>query len=211
MTAVMATIIGLVFLRIGGNSQKSIQDREGAILFVLVNLGFSGIQAVVATFAPLRAIFFKEYLSKQYGVSHYYFATLAIKIPVQIITPLIFVSITYWLIGFQASAGNFFYFLGVIMLIVLTMNAAGFAIAGGAADVQGALTLVPITILPLILLGGFFLNSASVPKYLIWVQYMSPFKYGTTQIPFLPISNKKLNCKQITKDMNFSFSRNSLV
>ena len=108
MTAVMATIIGLVFLRIGGSDQKSIQDREGALLFVLVNLGMSAISGVVATFAPVRAVFFKEYLSKLYGVSPYYFATLAVKIPVEIITPIIFVSITYFLIGKHKKKLSFF-------------------------------------------------------------------------------------------------------
>ena len=173
MTVIMAVIIGLVFLRIGGNSQKSIQDREGAILFLLVNLGFTGIQVVVATFAPMRAVFFKEYLSKQYGVSHFYWSMLTIRLPLQAFNPLLFLAITYWMIGFQSSFAHFLYFLGVITLVVLTMNAAGFAIAGGAKDIPTALRLVPMTILPLILLGGFFLNSGSVPVYLIWVEYVS--------------------------------------
>jgi len=35
-----------------------------------------------------------------------------------------------------------------------------------------------VTILPFLLFGGLFLNSNSVPVYFVWLEYLSPIKFG---------------------------------
>eukprot|EP01091_Cochliopodium_minus_P010696 TRINITY_DN2890_c1_g1_i1.p1 TRINITY_DN2890_c1_g1~~TRINITY_DN2890_c1_g1_i1.p1 ORF type:complete len:156 (+),score=19.80 TRINITY_DN2890_c1_g1_i1:52-468(+) len=138
----MAVLIGLIFLRIGNNSQKSIQNRQGAILFVLINLGFTGINQVITSFSPQRAVFLKEYLSGMYGVLPYFFSILSSELPIQTLNPLIFVSITYFLIGFVPKVGNFFFFFAVILIICLTMNGAGYFISAATKDIATSLQLV---------------------------------------------------------------------
>ncbi len=32
--------------------------------------------------------------------------------------------------------------------------------------------------IPLMLLGGLFVNNGSIPDYIIWAKYLSPFKYA---------------------------------
>lgn len=50
------------------------------------------------------------------------------------------------------------------------------------ADCRSVVTVAnivaPITLVLLMLFGGFFINSANVPVYLIWLQYLSFFKYA---------------------------------
>jgi len=41
-----------------------------------------------------------------------------------------------------------------------------------------AMALFPILVIPLMVLGGFFVNTNNIPKYLIWIEYISMFKYS---------------------------------
>jgi hypothetical protein len=41
-----------------------------------------------------------------------------------------------------------------------------------------ALSIGPPVIIPFLIFGGFFLNSASVPFYFKWLSYLSWFRYG---------------------------------
>lgn len=40
------------------------------------------------------------------------------------------------------------------------------------------MALVPVLFIPLMLFGGFFLNTSDIPVWLIWLKYFSPFKFG---------------------------------
>eukprot|EP01091_Cochliopodium_minus_P006107 TRINITY_DN1598_c0_g2_i1.p1 TRINITY_DN1598_c0_g2~~TRINITY_DN1598_c0_g2_i1.p1 ORF type:complete len:702 (+),score=193.99 TRINITY_DN1598_c0_g2_i1:254-2359(+) len=171
-------MVGLIFLRIGGKSQKSIQDRLGAIFFILINLGMGSIQGLLTTFAIERPVFLKEYMGNQYGVTSYFFSKVLVLIPLALLSPLIYMVIAYFMIGFQAQAANFFIYVAIIIFICLIMNGCGMAIAAFSKTVQIALALTPVILLPMIILCGYFLNKDSIPKYLIWIHYISPFKYG---------------------------------
>jgi len=41
-----------------------------------------------------------------------------------------------------------------------------------------AMALLPIFAIPMMVLGGFFVNTNNVPKFLIWIEYISMFKYS---------------------------------
>jgi len=62
--------------------------------------------------------------------------------------------------------------------VALVSVSLGLAISAGAPNVTVANIIAPITLVLLMLFGGFFINSANVPVYLIWLQYLSFFKYG---------------------------------
>ena len=41
-----------------------------------------------------------------------------------------------------------------------------------------AMAMVPILFIPLMLFGGFFLNTNNIPVWIFWLKYFSLFKYG---------------------------------
>jgi hypothetical protein len=45
-------------------------------------------------------------------------------------------------------------------------------------NATAALSLGPIVMIPMMIFGGLFLNADNVPKYLIWLERVSFFKYG---------------------------------
>lgn len=54
----------------------------------------------------------------------------------------------------------------------------GLLIGSLLKDEKGVNLAIPVLVLPLIVLGGFFKNNANMPKWFSWIQYISPFKYG---------------------------------
>jgi len=173
---VMALVIGIIFLQLGHN-QKSIHDRLGAMFIILISQMFTNAQTTLTSFPLERSLFLIEYSNRMYGVFPYFMAKSLIDIPGLLILPVIFGVITYWMIGFQSRPGNFFIWLAFLIMMANLGQALGFTISAGL-DLEQALPLMPLIIIPFALLGGFFLNPDSTPVYLDWLQRLSIFYWS---------------------------------
>ncbi len=66
-------------------------------------------------------------------------------------------------------------------------------------DIQLALAIAPTLMIPLMLFGGFFLNSDNIPSWLAWFKYLSWIYYSNE---FLAINQwdgvEDIECNQQT-------------
>jgi len=176
-TIMVALILGLIYLRLG-DSQQSIQDREGALFFIVVNIGFSPLMLAAAVFPPERTIFIREHSMGCYSTMAYYWSKILAETPFQLVFPFVFSAIIYWMLGLQAHADKFFIFVSCLVAVSYTGYGLGMTLCAGAPTVAVAMALTPMVGIPLMLLAGLFVNSGSIPDYIIWAKYLSPFKYG---------------------------------
>lgn len=112
--------------------------------------------------------------------------------------PLICVSLSYWLIGFQTDPVRF---LTTLLAVMLTSNCAysfGYVIAIGAPSVPTALAIAPVAILPLLVFGGFLINVASIPVYFYWLAYVSFLRYGFEIAMISEFHGRTLDCSDVT-------------
>ena len=65
-----------------------------------------------------------------------------------------------------------------IILIYLSAGSYALVIGTLVSDREVAMALTPITITPLMLFAGFFIDQGSIPWYLYEFEYISFFKYG---------------------------------
>jgi len=86
--------------------------------------------------------------------------------------------ITYWLIGYNPQADHFIIYIVVVVLISNCGVALGIFIASVIPDLQVALLVAPLVLLPVMLFGGLFVNNSGIPAYFDWIKYISPVKYG---------------------------------
>jgi ABC-type multidrug transport system permease subunit len=93
------------------------------------------------------------------------------------IPPLLMGSVSYWLIGLIPEVSNFFIFLGI--LVLFNLAAGGLCIFIGTIFTSIGMANVCATICILVgsLFGGFLLNK-DLPKYLIWLNYISFWNYA---------------------------------
>eukprot|EP00455_Lapot_gusevi_P047435 TRINITY_DN6411_c0_g1_i2.p1 TRINITY_DN6411_c0_g1~~TRINITY_DN6411_c0_g1_i2.p1 ORF type:complete len:402 (-),score=109.31 TRINITY_DN6411_c0_g1_i2:48-1253(-) len=192
-TLIMSVIVGVIFLQLD-NDQKSVQDRQGALFFCTVNNVMSWAMGVLSIFAGEKAVFRREESTGMYTLPAYFFSKIFVEFPFQILLPFIGSVILYFIIGFQATAEKFFLFAVTQVFLAACGSSIGVFCACFFENLSVALAVVPVLLLPLMLFSGFLINSASIPRYFIWLQYISPMKYGFTALSKNEFDGLTLRC-----------------
>lgn len=86
-------------------------------------------------------------------------------------------SICYFVVHLDKSGDSFMIMVGSSWLATWMASAYGLLLSTAFNDPEVALSLVPILIIPLMLVGGFFAPLTSVPDFYRIFEYISVFKY----------------------------------
>lgn len=177
-TCVTALFAILLFFNVGTN-EAGIQNIQGSLFFICMNIAFNAIQNVILIFPDERPVFLREVNNNMYSVSPYFWAKIISELPFSILTPTIFGSIVYYAIGLNDMKIEYF---GIfILILILCYNASsGYSliISASFSDKQLAVTLTPVLIIPFMLFAGFFVSTDNIPIFLKEFEYISIFKYG---------------------------------
>jgi ABC-type multidrug transport system permease subunit len=68
-----------------------------------------------------------------------------------------------------------------LLMVILTSNTAismGYFVSALCPTIALAMAITPMVVIPLMIFGGFFLNSESVPLYFIWLEKISFLRYA---------------------------------
>ncbi|KAK4306530.1 hypothetical protein Pmani_021647 [Petrolisthes manimaculis] len=113
-----------------------------------------------------------------YRTDVYFITKNLAEMPFTTFLPFVFTGISYYMIGLYQPAENFFICTAILILVANTAVSYGYLLSCLAKDINMALALAAPLLIPLMLFGGFFLNSGTVPNYFIWIKYISWFNYG---------------------------------
>jgi len=174
---ILALILGVVYLQ-QDLDQKGIQNINGALFVLLTNLSFGNIFAVVNIFCSELPIFKREHYGGMYRVDTYFIAKQLVDLPLYLVEPVILTSILYWMVGLNPDVLRFFIACGIILLVTQVVLSVGYFLSCLSPNVDVALAIAPVVIIPFMLFGGFFLNSDSVPVWLSWLKWVSWFIYS---------------------------------
>jgi len=83
--------------------------------------------------------------------------------------------IIYFGIGLRGSYG---YIFAVQFLTLMVSVAIGSFLGCTTKDPRSAKELIPIVLLSNLLLSGYFVNSADLPDYIAWAQWLVPLPYA---------------------------------
>lgn len=150
---------------------RDVQDRLGLLFFISIFWGvFPSFNATFA-FPQDRAVFLKERGSGMYTLSSYFMARIVGDLPMELILPTLFSSLTYWMTGLKPELGAFILTLAVLLLYVLVAQGLGLALGAIIMDAKRASTIVTITMLAFVLTGGFYVHK--MPECFHWIKYVS--------------------------------------
>ncbi|KAI3431896.1 uncharacterized protein J3R85_007765 [Psidium guajava] len=170
---VAALLAGLMWWH---SDSQNIQDRLGLLFFISIFWGvFPSFNSVFA-FPQERAIFMKERSSGMYSLSSYFMARIVGDMPMELILPTIFLSVTYWMSGLKPEFGAFAMTLLVVLGYVLVSQGLGLMLGAVIMDAKQASTIVTVTMLAFVLTGGYYVHK--VPSALVWIKYVSTTFYG---------------------------------
>eukprot|EP00850_Spirogloea_muscicola_P012935 SM000085S23285 [mRNA] locus=s85:456020:458587:+ [translate_table: standard] len=157
-------------------SLKGVQQRESFFAFTLALLLFTSTEAL-PIFLQERQIFIRETSRGAYRTSSYVIANAAVFLPFLFMLALVFSCVSYFMVGLAYNAAAFFTFVLVLFLVLAVANS--FVIFFGALVpnfITGNTIITALTAY-FFLFSGFFIPRKSIPKYWIWLHYLSTFKY----------------------------------
>ena len=176
-TCITAVFAILLFFNTGTDS-AGVQNVQGSLFFITMNIAFNAIQNVILIFPDERPVFLREVNNNMYKTSPYFWAKILSELPFSIMTPTIFGVIVYFAIGYNPDFGTFLIFLLTLILIYNASSGYSLIISASFSDKQLAVTLTPVLIIPFMLFAGFFVSSDKIPIFLKEFEYLSIFKYG---------------------------------
>lgn len=148
-----------------------IQDQVGLLFFFSIFWGFFPLFSAIFAFPLERPMLIKERSSGMYRLSSYYFARMAGDMPMELVLPTIFVTVTYWMGGLKPSLVTFILTLLIILFNVLVSQGLGLALGAVLMDVKQATTLASVTMLVFLLVGGYYIQH--MPSFIAWMKYIS--------------------------------------
>lgn len=124
---VIAVLLACAFRKLDG-SNRSQRNRTSSLWSCIVNQGIFGALAAINSFPSERALALRERAAGMYCASAYFMAKSAADLWSQTITPVIFVCTMYFIIGYQATAQKFFFFMALITLTNMAACSLGLAV-----------------------------------------------------------------------------------
>lgn len=188
----MIIIIGLLYFQLE-NNEDSVQSISGVLYFILINQCFNTIFPTIKAFSDDIQLFKREN-NVLYNLFEYYFSKVNGDIIFQILTPLFLYIPIYFMVGLRNNFITFLLSSTVMVLSCLAATSLGYLFGSVVNNIDIGLTLMNIVILPLMIGGGFFINVDSIPIYLIWLKYISFFKYAFENMMILEWEGKSIDC-----------------
>uniref|UniRef100_A0A6B2KZL6 ABC transporter domain-containing protein n=1 Tax=Arcella intermedia TaxID=1963864 RepID=A0A6B2KZL6_9EUKA len=194
-TIFISVLTGLIFLRIPYNLTGA-SDRISGGFFVALSPLFSSINGPTATFPPERGVFWRENGSGLYSTAAYFVSKLIAETPINFLSPIIFSTITYWLMGLNPSGVNFLIFLLIEIILSNVGYGMGLVMTLCIYDPAIVQRVQPLILLPLMIFAGFFINTNTIPKWLIWLEAISPMKYTFRAIMNVILYDLQFYCEK---------------
>ncbi|KAJ9554983.1 hypothetical protein OSB04_009597 [Centaurea solstitialis] len=121
ITQVIATavVLGLLLWQTNVHSPKDLKNQADLLFFIAVFWAFFPVFTAIFTFPLERAMLNKERATNMHRLSAYFMARTTSDLPLDLLLPLLFISIVYFMVGLRASAKSFFLTMLTVFLCVV--------------------------------------------------------------------------------------------
>ncbi|XP_019169567.1 PREDICTED: pleiotropic drug resistance protein 3-like isoform X1 [Ipomoea nil] len=149
----------------------------GALFYALLILLVDGLPELSMTVTRLE-VFFKQRELCFYPAWAYAIPTTILKFPLSLLESVVWTSITYYAVGFSPEVGRFFRQLLVFFAVHMSSISLFRFLAAIFPTVVVATTVGNLSIMFVLLFGGFIISRPSMSVWLKWGFWVSPISYG---------------------------------
>ncbi|GAB4835283.1 ABC transporter G member 23 [Ancistrocladus abbreviatus] len=167
--------LGSVYVKLK-KDEGGVAERLGLFAFSLSFLLSSTVEAL-PIYLQERRVIMKEASRGAYKVSSYMIANTIIFTPFLLIIALLFAIPVYWIVGLNPSVSAFVFFALVVWLIVLMASSLVLFLSAISPDFISGNSLICTVLGAFFLFSGYFIPKESIPKYWIFMYYVSLYRY----------------------------------
>ncbi|MQL96176.1 hypothetical protein Taro_028855 [Colocasia esculenta] len=150
--------------------------RVGFFAFSLTFLLSSTTEAL-PMFLQERRILARETSRGAYRVASYVAANALVFLPFLLAAALLYATPVYWLVGLRREADGFLWFALVVWLAAATANSFVACFSALVPNFVTGSSVIAGLMGAFFLFSGYFIAEESMPRYWVFVHYLSLFKY----------------------------------
>ncbi|XP_028795485.1 ABC transporter G family member 10-like [Neltuma alba] len=170
-------ILGTIFFNVGNREgQVALQTRSGFFAFSLTFL-LSSTTEGLPIFLQEKRTLMKETSRGAYRVSSYVLANTLVFLPFLLMVGLLYSTPVYWLVGLRKEIDGFLYFSLVVWLVVLMSNSLVACFSALVPNFILGTSVIAGLMGSFFLFSGYFISKGNIPRYWIFMHYISLFKY----------------------------------
>ncbi|CAI5485949.1 unnamed protein product [Closterium sp. Naga37s-1] len=162
---------GCLWYKRDPTTAQGVRDLAGLIFFSQFFWGLVPMLTSVITFMEDRKSVQKEQEDGVYHISAYYAARTLLSLPYEILPPVFYSCIVYWMTGLNPSGGRFVLFTLVLVLDTMVASSIGMAVGTASSTVKQGISIAAILQLLSVMVVHFL--SLSPPDWVGWTQYLS--------------------------------------
>jgi ABC-type multidrug transport system ATPase subunit len=163
--------LGTIFI-----SVTNIQARLGFFAFSLTFLLSSTIEGL-PVYLQEKRILQRETSRGAYRVSSYVMANALVFLPFLLAGALLYTVPVYWLVGLRTEIDRFLYFSLVVWMVMLMANSFVACFSAIVPNFIMGNSVIAGLMGSFFLFSGYFISKDNIPKYWIFMHYLSLFKY----------------------------------
>ncbi|CAK7323651.1 unnamed protein product [Dovyalis caffra] len=170
-------VLGTIFMNATNDPRRlKLQTQIGFFAFSL-NFLLSSTTEGLPIFLQERRILMRETSKGAYRVSSYVISNTLVFLPFLLVVALLYSTPVYWLVGLRREMGGFLYFSLVVWMVVLMSNSFVACFSALVPNFIMGTSLIAGLMGSFFLFSGYFIAKDDIPKYWIFMHYLSLFKY----------------------------------
>mmetsp|Transcript_9178 Transcript_9178/g.8199 ORF Transcript_9178/g.8199 Transcript_9178/m.8199 type:complete len:606 (+) Transcript_9178:83-1900(+) len=169
-------LIGTLFMNTEA-TDSGLDHRTAYFVFTLAFYYWTSLEAL-PIFLAERETFQREYSSGAYRASSYTVASSIVYWPFYLVCAFFYCCITWWLVGLPNRATLFFFHVLLTFTVIVCGSTFATMFSVLVPDPMAGQTAGSGLFSVMFLFSGFFIKRSAIPKYWIYLHYMSLFKYA---------------------------------
>ncbi|XVF38962.1 hypothetical protein REPUB_Repub20aG0148200 [Reevesia pubescens] len=178
--SVSSVLFGILFWQRGKkiDNQQDLFNVLGIMYSALVFFGINSCSTVQPFISMQRTVLYREMFAGMYTPWAYSFAQVIIEIPYLLILAVLYMIITYPMIGYYWSAYKILWSFYCMFCSLLYFTYLGMLIVSLTPNIQVASIVASSAYSLLNLFSGFIMPKPKMPKWWLWLYYLTPTSWS---------------------------------
>ncbi|CAN0896743.1 ABC transporter G family member 23 [Linum grandiflorum] len=193
--------LGSVYIKVRKHDNDNVAERFGLFAFSLSFLLSSTVEAL-PIYLQERQVLMKEASRGSYRISSYVIANTVVFLPFLLAVAILFSVPVYWLAGLNPSIYAFGFFTLTVWLIILMASSLVMFLSAVSPDFIVGNSIICAVLGAFFLFSGYFIPKDSIPKYWIFMYYVSLYRYPLDSLLTNEYWSSRADCFRWSGDDN---------